>query len=692
MKRKASEIEKPASKFRKLSDFWKSAAQPSNVSDAESLTGTTKVVEVTDNNQLSNKHSDSASQNDASVLMSRSNKQSYKGFLLDVKEIQKKVGSDVLKIYHEKQKSKTRIMVKCLTCEDAEEEVRRFSSNGFVYMAHGVRCDGEKKLKDVIDHLNNLMHKRSLEIRKNKSQWTCQSEKHPWIRILKKQNASIINMLVKMATTCHCDSKLLTPTAWSWPCRSLAQEHAEHQIRVIEQEGVDAQFMPYEPNAKDMHYRDPITYHEMLSVVADLERKEICEALKSCIRYAVQMDGSVDSTQRDHKFVFIRYNTPDDPTNVETKFVAAKTSELRGSEALVDVFRTCMDTVGIEDSVLKKKFAGITTDGESANTGKNTGLWKRLELLVGHSLMNFWCACHRSDLAMEDIEIYLPEFKIWKTNLIAVATYFHSSAARTKELRSVHGTMKEFPTYHEVRFAQHLNKLCKSVLHNIDACLRLWANVEEDTERDRKEKQKARGFRDTWRQEGNQRRLTVLMADILSVFESFEKQLQKASLILPDILKHKDVAIMKLKQMKTEHYPGGYEEIFYERVTGTNAIETEEHDKDVRQTKKEHRFITNFYRNFNAIRSDCIQTSINAIENRLNDEQEGIVRSLIEICNATSPADFIRSARSLLPSTGIDTSETRAFADSVFETFDDWKPPTSILQKDYSARLYHMIR
>ena len=106
---------------------------------------------------------------------------------------------------------------------------------------------------------------------------------------------------------------------------------------------------------------------------------------------------------------------------------------------------------------MKEKFAGVTTDGESANTGSKSGLWKRLEEHVERKLMNSWCACHRSDLAMEDMEASVPELKAWKSNLLAIAEYYHRSGIRTKALKKILPTMKAFPSYHDVRFSQHLN-------------------------------------------------------------------------------------------------------------------------------------------------------------------------------------------------------------------------------------------
>ena len=117
--------------------------------------------------------------------------------------------------------------------------------------------------------------------------------------------------------------------------------------------------------------------------------------------------------QHDNKFVFVRFNSPTNPIEVKTMFVTvASSEELRGAAGLEHCFLTSMKGVGIVQAMLREKFAGVTTDGESPNTGRSTGLWKRLENNVGQKLINFWYACHHSDLAMEDLAASFPELKV----------------------------------------------------------------------------------------------------------------------------------------------------------------------------------------------------------------------------------------------------------------------------------------
>ena len=136
-----------------------------------------------------------------------------------------------------------------------------------------------------------------------------------------------------------------------------------------------------------------------------------------------------------------------------------------------DLFNVILSSLcGISEDIIKTKFAGITTGGESANTGRLSGLWARLEQYVGHETFNVWCTCHRSDLAMEDIFHCVPELEHWLSNLSssATATFYCVSGLRSKELRNILPEMVTFPRHHEVRFAQHLLQLVLATIKNIN--------------------------------------------------------------------------------------------------------------------------------------------------------------------------------------------------------------------------------
>ena len=172
-----------------------------------------------------------------------------------------------------------------------------------------------------------------------------------------------------------------------------------------------------------------------------------------------------------------------------------------------------LDLTGGKDT----KLVGVTTDGESANTARQGGLRRLLTDQVQRGLVTFWCAGHRSDLAIESVVSTVPEFGKWKSNLLGLVRFFRTPR-RMKMLSAQAGNVKQFPWHHDGRFAQHELQLVDAVLNNLTACIML----PPESTRDRKEKAEAKWFRKIW---NHQRKwITSLMGEILEIFETLQKE------------------------------------------------------------------------------------------------------------------------------------------------------------------------
>lgn len=200
----------------------------------------------------------------------------------------------------------------------------------------------------------------------------------------------------------------------------------------------------------------------------------------------------------DNKFTSIRYVTGPPTFELCKGFLKVSRPEKDGAEGLLEA---AVDALAGSDTT---KLIGITTDGESANTGKDGGLWK---LLSNHQLLTVWCIAHRSDLAMESIIVTVPELKIWKANLKSVATYYRTSFKRTKALSTVLPCYKAFPAHFDVRFVERLCNLMEAVLFNLPGCRDHWTSRVDAGERS--EKAEAKGFLQTWKKHALQFWLTA---------------------------------------------------------------------------------------------------------------------------------------------------------------------------------------
>ena len=97
-------------------------------------------------------------------------------------------------------------------------------------------------------------------------------------------------------------------------------------------------------------------------------------------------------------------------------------------------------------------------------------------------------------------------------------------------------------------------------------------------------------------------------------------------------------------------------------------------------------------RPYETIRNEVITSAINFLEQRLDSDQEGIMKNINDICSSDSPSSFLHAARPLLECAEIKDEKVKEFADNVYENFDDFKPSTAILEKDYSVRILQMLR
>ena len=527
-----------------------------------------------------------------------------------------------------KEKGRNRLYVVCTACEQQKEAASKLSANGVVYAASGMLADSTEKLRRAVDHLLGRPHHAAVQAQKLCHMWHQQSDRHPWLHTLKRHDAETIKTLVRLAVDVYSDSKLEMVSARSWPCRSLAVLHSDRLLSRMADEGWECAFLPTMPTAAETHYRYPVIYRDMLQSVADVETEKLATKLKAGVCFSLQIDGSVDRQQVDTKFVTARTVTADG--QLMTLFLGVGEADSGGAEGLMEVTKATLDRIQADTS----KLMGITTDGEAANTGRNSGLWQRLQEHISHKVLTMWCTCHRSDLAMESVEASVPELSHWKTDVTAVATYFRASKSRTKRLKEA-GAKLSFPAHFEVRFAEHLLQLIGAVLENLPACRQVWQDLATEGE-NQKARAEAKGFATKWVAGGRVHFLTAVMHDVTKSVTFLQKKLQADDLIVTDVLDARDATVDHLSTMERAPAPGGAEE----------KVEPAEENRPRRATP--HELVTKSGRSMTAIRGEIIGATKNFLGQRLNIDQERQVKVLLALLTAESAEEFVNEGRTLV--------------------------------------------
>ena len=290
-----------------------------------------------------------------------------------------------LEAYHALKNSRKRTHVRCKTCEEYIQEAKKFSKNGLVPIANGIRADGDDRLKLIIDHVQSEVHKAALQRQKMDIEWSKGSDKHPWLKVLKAHNAQVVRLLVRMAYDVYNDCLCETVSANSWPSRSLTTLAADRLVAVMADEGSDAALQRFSPPASELHYRDSVYYKQMLDSINAVEYERISKMFSTCIAFSIQIDGSVCKQMVDNKFTSCRMATSDGC--LKTIFLKMHSPDESGAKGLLEAVNESLLICG--DNV--DKLMGITTDGESANTGVNNGLWKLLSDQLKRGILTFWC-------------------------------------------------------------------------------------------------------------------------------------------------------------------------------------------------------------------------------------------------------------------------------------------------------------
>ena len=348
---------------------------------------------------------------------------------------------------------------------------------------------------------------------------------------------------------------------------------------------------------------------------------------------------------------FVSGRMANSDSSVTSVFVVMHSPEKNGALGLLEAVNKTLDLTGGKGT----KLVGVTTDGESANTGRHGGLWRLLADQVQRGLATFWCAAHRSDLAIESVVSTVPELGIWKSNLQWLVRFFRTPR-RMKMLSAQAGNVKQFPRHHDVRFAQLELQLVDAVLNNLPTCIKVWEQMQPpESTSDRKEKSEAKGFLRIWNHQ--QKWITSLTGDILEIFETLQKKLQRSDLFISDLLTVTGAAVKKLRLMRDGPFPGRREE--------KESCPTDSTSEDLAQRKSNHQFVCTNRRNARAIRLEVVQASHEYLSERIHPEQEDVIKDMKGLVISRNLGSFVehgvRVVRRLFP------DEASDFADGAAE-------------------------
>jgi hypothetical protein len=198
-------------------------------------------------------------------------------------------------------------------------------------------------------------------------------------------------------------------------------------------------------------------------------------------------------------------------------------------------------------------------------------------------LLKIWCAVHRSALAWNSVCSSVAEVNYLIRDAAALATYFHSSGVRTRELHKVATENKlkvlRLPQYFEVRWSQYTSQLLRSILTSIRAIL-MYLKTSPDAD--------ANGYLKNWLKK-DRLHLSCFLMDVVMLYSRFQMKLQSDSVLVFDLVKERDKFLARLATAKEKPVIGGWEELFLSTIK-VILHESDESENEGEESENEWEF------------------------------------------------------------------------------------------------------
>ena len=123
------------------------------------------------------------------------------------------------------------------------------------------------------------------------------------------------------------------------------------------------------------------------------------------------------------------------------------------------------------------------------------------------------------------------------------------------------------------------------------------------------------------------------MSDILEIFETLQKKLQRSDLFISDLLTVTGAAVKKLRLMRDGTFPGRREE--------KESCPTDSTSEDLTQQKSNHQFVCTNRRNVRAIRLEDAQASHEYLSERIQPEQEDVIKDMKGLVISRNLGSFV---------------------------------------------------
>lgn len=460
-----------------------------------------------------------------------------------------------------------RFLMHCTICVNYQDTVKRHQTNRKPAPITTMAGTQHRK-KTIDDHVKTPYHEACVLRKKREAiKNPCIADSNTTLtKMISAQNAKMACLVGKYMRVIYNDAKRLTLSAWSWPSRMVTQELAAAYDINDRQKNEDAK------KNLNLQYINPKSHWEFLNCIIESESNLITKQIDECRAISLRVDGSVDRTQIDK--IYILGKLVDTNGNYKTLFLGVGQQTERGAAGLHKTIQETLDKHGAGCYIkCLRKMSSIVTDGASINIGEHNGLWRLIDddakrNGAAQNILKIWCAAHRSDLTVKDLNKSVEEVPIIIHRLTSLASFIRRSHIRMDMLKKTAVTngfrLLNLPKTYQVRWAEFTSSLINAVLISWQCLVTFlgeYARINEKQD-------------DGFEAEAHRRFLTdietlemlAFLGDIYMIITIFQKKMQSNDLNIIDLKQHVDDTTAKLNDLREHSVIDGWEENLTEQL------------------------------------------------------------------------------------------------------------------------------
>lgn len=381
-----------------------------------------------------------------------------------------------------------------------------------------------------------------------------------------------------------------------------------------------------------LEYVNPRSHAEILECIVDSNDKVVENKIRDCLALSLRCDGSVDRTNIDKIYVLARIANKHG--DLETVFIGVGEKTERKTDGLFDAVKKAINAQNPNlYQPIMKKMSSFVTDGAPENIGSSkdllnnpssvindraSNLWKAIDSEVAASgsllkLQKIWCAAHRSELSWKCVSKQIKELQEIFTKLTEISSHFHVSALRFAQLKNIarinNLKLLAFPKVFEIRWSQFTYALVHAVLISWHCLVKYFEETQENV-----------GILN-FLQNFKKLQLLAFIADVLFIFQRFQKKIQADDLNMISLHHHVQNLCSAIRELESQPMLGGWE------LSLKNSIETEEVENEDGRLKLiklkdiylsveelERRGAHNKKRQFETVRADILKELIDFVK------------------------------------------------------------------------------